>query len=316
MTIAVIDCGTNTFNLLIKNTTTGELLYNDKIPVRLGQGGLENNLINEEAWQRGLAALKEHKQTIVNTVGSSADVYVMATSAVRSASNGINFAEAVKQELGLHLNIINGEQEADLIYAGVKQGIEFSEHPTLIMDIGGGSTEFILLKGEELFFKASYNIGSSRLLEKFRPADPILPEEIDAINHYLEETLSDLLVACKEHQPRVLIGSSGSFDTIAQMCVANYKTTTWDVDNTHYTFAMHEYMQIAQKMIWATYEERLNTPGMIAMRADLMVMAHLQINLLIKRLGIKKLQQCSYALKEGLFFSLHSKYNSWQKSLL
>ena len=184
------------------------------------------------------------------------------------------------------------------------------------MDIGGGSTEFILLKEETILFKASYNIGSSRLLEKFRPADPILPEEIDTINEYLEETLSDLLEACKLHQPRVLIGSSGSFDTIAQMCVENYKTSSMEPDSTSYTFSMHEYMQISQQMVAAAYEERLNTPGMIPMRADLIVMAHLQINLLIKRLGIKMLQQCNYALKEGLFFTLNTLHNPWQKSLL
>jgi exopolyphosphatase/guanosine-5'-triphosphate,3'-diphosphate pyrophosphatase len=316
MTIAVIDCGTNTFNLLIKNTYTGEVFYNDKIAVRIGQGGLEENLINPDAWQRGIEALQAHRQTILNLVGYTASVYVMATSAVRSASNGAAFVAAAYAEVGLTINVITGQQEADLIYLGVKQGIALTESATLIMDIGGGSTELILLKGEIIHFKESYQVGSSRLLEKFRPADPILPEELEAINAHLEETFSDLLEACKVHQPRILIGSSGSFDTIAQMCAANFKTTNFDAASTNYTFKMHEYMQIAQKMIAATYEERLNTPGMIAMRADLIVMAHLQINLLIKRLGIKTLQQCNYALKEGLFLSLNSIYSPWQKSLL
>ena len=315
MKIAVIDCGTNTFNLLIKNQETGEIHYNDKIPVRLGQGGLEDNTLNEASWQRGLDALHSHKKTIAQ-LAPNAPIYVMATSAVRSASNGAAFVKAVADETGLKLNVISGDQEAELIFKGVQQGMNLPDAPTLIMDIGGGSSEFILVENQKPVFQASYNIGSSRLMENFRPADPILPEEAKKITYYLETELQDLLAVCQKYQPRILIGSSGSFDTIADMCVQNFKTTKLEPEKGYYTFKLHEYMQIAQRMAEATYDERLHTPGMIPMRADLIVMAHLQINLLVKRLGIKTLQQCNFALKEGLFHSLKANPEKWQKSSL
>lgn len=153
-------------------------------------------------------------------------------------------------------------------------------------------------------------------MNRFRPSDPIHPEEIEAIDNYLEESLSELKKACADNYPRVLIGSSGSFDTLAQMCVENYRTSRLDEDDTNYTFSMHEYMQIADRMLKGTFEERLNTPGMIPMRADMIVMACLEINFIIKRFGIRLLQQCNFALKEGLFYSLEKDAQQWQRSSL
>lgn len=312
MRIAVIDCGTNTFNLLIKDWENGEVVFNDKISVRLAEGGITENQISDAAFERGQAAIGSHLETI-KSLGANA-TYVMATSAIRSATNGPDFVKQAKARHQVNINVISGAEEAELIYAGVKKGIRFEEAPTLIMDIGGGSTEFIVLRNQKAVYKGSFLIGSSRLLEKFRPADPILPEEIDGINNHLEEELTDLIAACKPELPRVLIGSSGSFDTLAQMCVENFGTSRLEPEHSSYTFSMFEYMQIAERMVKSNFHERLNTPGMIPMRADNIVMACLQINFIIKRCGIKLLQQCSYALKEGLFFTLKENNNRWQKS--
>jgi exopolyphosphatase/guanosine-5'-triphosphate,3'-diphosphate pyrophosphatase len=314
MKVAVIDCGTNTFNLLIKDLSTQALLYNNKISVRLGQGGMQANQLHKEACQRGIKALKQHQKTIAQIAGSQADVYVMATSAVRSAQNGKAFAQTVQKETGLHLNIISGEQEAQLIYEGVKQGQALPAETALIMDIGGGSTEFILCESRQAIFKASYNIGSSRLLEMFEPTDPIKPTEVRQITDFLEQQLANLWRACQKNQPAVLIGSSGSFDTIADMCRLNFAESTGQQESGFYTFSLKTYQNIAKRMTLANYQERLATKGMVAMRADLIVMAHLQINLILEKIGMKNLRQCDFALKEGLFYTLQKKNIPWQKS--
>ena len=219
-------------------------------------------------------------------------------------------------ELGLKINVIDGSTEADLIYQGVKQGIEFKDVPSLIMDIGGGSTEFVLIRDKKPVWSNSFPLGSSVMLTRFRPSDPIRPEEIEAVDDYLDEMLQDLKEACGNELPRVLIGSSGSFDTLAQMCVENYRTSSLHPEDTNYTFSMHEYMQISELMLKSTFEERLHTPGMIPMRADMIVMACIEINFIIKRFGIRLLQQCNFALKEGLFYSLEKDAEQWQKSSL
>lgn len=314
MKIAIIDCGTNTFNLLVRSQEENRTLFNTKIPVRLAEDADENFHISEAAMDRALEALASHLKKAREWEAEA--LYTLATAAVRTAPNGKDLVARAKQELGIHINVIDGETEARLIYEGVKQGIEFKDAPSLIMDIGGGSTEFILLRDKKPVWQASYPLGSSVMLNRFRPADPILEEEIEAIENHLDEVLAPLKEVSGDDLPRVLIGSSGSFDTLAQMCAENYRTSRFEEDETSYTFSMHEYMQIAKKMLDSTFEERLNTPGMIPMRADMIVMACIEINYIIKRYGIRLLQQCNYALKEGLYYALENESDQWQKSSL
>tara|TARA_B100001115_G_scaffold119949_1_gene89512 strand:- start:7201 stop:8145 length:945 start_codon:yes stop_codon:yes gene_type:complete len=314
MKIAIIDCGTNTFNLLIRSQEENRTLFNTKIPVRLAEDADDELRISNAAMERAMAALKSHRETALEWQAEA--LYVVATAAVRTAPNGPDLVARAESELGIRINVITGDTEARLIYEGVQQGIEFKEAPTLIMDIGGGSTEFILLRDKKPVWQASFPIGSSVMLNRFRPADPIQKEEIDAIDDYLDEKLISLKEACGKEFPRVLIGSSGSFDTLAQMCADNFKTSRFEEDETSYTFSMHEYMQISKKMLESTFEERLNTPGMIPMRADMIVMACIEINFIIKRFGIRLLQQCNYALKEGLYYALENEAEQWQRSSL
>ena len=314
MKIAVIDCGTNTFNLLVRSQEENKTLFNTKIPVRLAEGSDDDLIISEAAMERAMEALKSHQAKAKEWEAEA--LYVVATAAIRTAPNGKDLVEKAEKELGLKINVISGDTEAGLIYEGVKQGIEFKEVPSLIMDIGGGSTEFILLRDKKPVWQASFPIGSSVMLNRFRPADPILSEEIEAIEDYLDEKLQSLKEDCGTEFPRVLIGSRGSFDTLAQMCADNFKTSRFEEEESSYTFSMHEYMQISKKMLESTFEERLNTPGMIPMRADMIVMACIEINFIIKRLGIRLLQQCNFALKEGLYYSLQNQAEQWQKSSL
>lgn len=313
MKIAVIDCGTNIFNLLIGDRSTGEILHAGKELVNLGEGGMDGPL-SSGAFERGMRALKLHHERLLHHQVDA--VYALATSGLRSASNGREFAEAARQRFGIVIHIISGEDEADLIYRGVRQGVDFTERPTAIIDIGGGSTELISLRKMEPVAKFSLLLGSSRLLEEIRPADPIRSEQCEEVYQLLEERMAGFLAHCAADLPRVLIGSSGSFDTLAQMCVANFSSSFNKPEETSYTFDLYQYRQIAQRMIESNYEERWQTPGMDPMRVDNIVMACLQINFLIDRLGIKTLQQCNFALKEGVFDAIAENPDQWQKSSL
>lgn len=311
MKIAIIDLGTNTFNLLIFDASANKILSSTKIAVKLGEGGINNNFIEEAPFLRGLQALRDHLETAKQFKADT--LYAFATSAIRSATNGADFVQQAAQ-LGIHVNVIDGATEAELIFKGVKQAIKIPEVPYLVMDIGGGSTEFILAKGTETLWKKSYLLGCSRLLEKFTPSDPIAADEINMLEDYFDEQLEDLVEVCRAHTPRLLVGSSGSFDTLAQMCALRFKTSALSETDTTYTFDLYEYMQMAQLMIKSDIEERLNTPGMIPMRADMIVIACLQINFIVKRLGIKSLSLSTYALKEGVIADVTENQHPWLKS--
>lgn len=314
MKIAIIDLGTNTFNLLVRDTQTEEIIYNDKLPVKLGEGGIDRDEIVPAAFQRGIDALKKHRETILSL--RCDEVYAFATSAIRSASNGREFVKKAMEEVHVAVNVIDGFQEAELIAEGVKYALDLGEKPALIMDIGGGSTEFILANHSEIFWKNSYNIGASRLLERFKPDDPVSQKNIDQIENFHADQLSDLIDAATPYKPLTLIGSSGSFDTLAAMVAAHYEDEENPEGKTSYEFNLSRYYTIAEKMIGSNLEERLRTPGMIPMRADMIVMACIQINFILKKLDIQKLKLSAYALKEGVFYSLKTKKEKWQTSLL
>lgn len=311
MKTAVIDLGTNTFNLLIRDLDKDQLVYNGKIGVKLGEGGLDQEKITPQAFARGLRALEEHKKTI-KALGAH-ESYAFATSAIRSASNGSDFVKTAKEESGININVIDGHQEAELIYLGVKQAVDLGRSTSLIIDIGGGSTEFIIANQERIFWKNSYKLGSSRLLEIFKPNDPLKETDIQAIVDYISSSTPDLLNSIKQFKPQTLIGSSGSFDTLASMLHETHSDDIYDRSKSSYVFDVDRYRDIAQKMLSCSLQQRLETPGMIAMRADMMPMACIQINFLLNHLSDIEMKLSAYALKEGVFATLKHK-NKWLRS--
>ena len=314
--IGIIDLGTNTFNLLLAEVEDQKyrVFYKTKIVVKLGQGGITKNFIAQTPYQRGLDALTKHREKLKEE--GITEFYAVATSAIRSADNGPEFVKEVKDKLGILIQVIDGDTEADLIYKGVIQALDLEETPKLIIDIGGGSTEFIIANQQETFWKKSYKLGAARLLEKFNPADPIELTDIAAIDSHLEETLAEMIEMAEVYEVNCLIGSSGSFDTLAEMISCkNGDCNLWKKKK-NYTFLMADYNQIQRVISEANLAERLKMEGLIPMRADMIVIAVVVINFILNRLIIHDLRLSNFALKEGLLQSLVTKPTLWQKSSL
>ena len=153
---AVIDMGTNTFHLLLVELHGNEFktIYKEKIAVKLGQGGITQNLIAPEAEKRALHTLGHFKNLIDGE--SISQVFAFATSAVRNATNGPDFVNRVREQLGIQIHVISGDEEAQLIYEGIHFSGALDERTTLMMDIGGGSVEFIIGNAQEAFWKQSF----------------------------------------------------------------------------------------------------------------------------------------------------------------
>ncbi|HEX2899850.1 MAG TPA: hypothetical protein VHS96_09040, partial [Bacteroidia bacterium] len=146
--MAIIDLGTNTFHLLIAEIDEREdfkILEKFKEPVELGEHGLDSGRISDAAFERGLQAIRRLQQII--SMRQITEVRAFATSAIRSASNGKDFIATVKAETGMEVKIINGNEEASMIYEGVRNGIQMPpDQDVLVLDIGGGSVEFIVAR--------------------------------------------------------------------------------------------------------------------------------------------------------------------------
>jgi exopolyphosphatase/guanosine-5'-triphosphate,3'-diphosphate pyrophosphatase len=283
----------------VDTTETGkcEKIFSTRIPVKLGEGAINKGFIADAPFQRGMDALKNFSQEIKNH--QVEHVMAFATSAIRDAANGKEFAGRIKDELKIELSIIDGNREAELIYLGNREAIQMSDSVSLIMDIGGGSTEFILANKDEIFWKQSFNLGAARLLERFAPSNPITPEEIAEIKKYLKENLSPLFEMRKKYNPVELIGSSGAFDSVVEMIHGELGGEPLIDSKTGYEINIGEYQRISRLVLSSTLEERKQIKGLTPMRFDMIVVSCLLIDFVLEEFDLRQMRVSVYSLKEG-----------------
>ena len=304
MRIAILDLGTNTFHLLIVdvNGNAFNVLFKSKTSVKLGEGAIHKNRIALIPFRRGINTLKQYKGIIEKFKVEK--VYAYATSAIRSAENRFEFIETVKKKTGINIRIISGVKEAELIYFGVRQCLNLKGSPSLIMDIGGGSTEFIIADDKKIFWKKSFKIGAARLLEIFHPSDPVLENEILGIQNYLEKQLLPLKNAIRKYPVKSLIGSSGSFDTFAEMAGYRFHGINVTKELNVYKFNMKEFFELNNNIIHSTLSERMKMKGLIRMRVDMIVIAGICTDFILQKFTLKKMYLSKYALKEGALWEV------------
>jgi exopolyphosphatase / guanosine-5'-triphosphate,3'-diphosphate pyrophosphatase len=304
MISAIIDCGTNTFHLLIaKHDNAGnyEIIHADIRNVKLGQNTILKNEISPEAMQRGIIAFNEFVDKAKEF--KSDQIYATATSAVRSSKNGNVFVDEVFDKTGVKINVIDGNREAQLIYNGVKLALSNIDDTVLIMDIGGGSTEFILAKNNTIIYKHSFDLGVARILQKFSPSDPIKSIEISEIKEFLKVQLQPLAEIIAENPVNNLIGCSGSFESIHSIIsneLYNKNPNNTEIEK----FDNDDFSSVYQKLIKSKEKERYSIKGLIPMRVDTIVLASIFIEFIKSNFGIKNVFVSYFALKEGVLAEL------------
>jgi len=300
--IAILDFGTNTFNLLIaeRKDRSFTILHASKQPVKLGRGGIQINRITPDAFERGFVAINNHMETIRKF--EVEEIRAFATSAIRNASNGGQFVDEVEDRFGFRVRVIPGDREAELIYKGVRQAVEITENKVMILDIGGGSNEFIICNNGGIIWKHSFELGMARILELFDISDPITHEEIHALESYFRHELEPLFNEVEIHKPRTLIGASGSFDTFYAI-LRHRSGTVADMGHGH-EIAMPEFKKIHRLLLRSTIAERRVMPGMEPVRVEMVVPAVIFVNFVLRECNIKQLVQSEFALKEGVISEL------------
>ncbi len=305
MQIAIIDLGTNTFNLLITETTkenSFKILLETKYPAKIGKGGINKKIITQDAFERGFTALQTHLNTIKNYNVDS--IHCFATSAIRSAENGLDFVRQVKEKFNLDIKVISGSKEAELIYDGVKQVVPIGKEKVLIMDIGGGSTEFIIANSQGVIWKQSFELGAARMLDLVNPSEPMKDTEVEHVKELIEEKLGLLFNELKKHDIETLIGSSGSFDTVAAM-VAAIEHPYLDMKKiSSYSIKTEHFNSLHLRYLNSTINERLNMKRMDPHRVEMIVLASIFIKYIVDHLNLKQFYQCNFALKEGAIYQI------------
>lgn len=300
--LAFIDMGTNTFHLLITEVDEKgqqQVLVKTKLPVRLGQGGISNGAIAPEAYERALKTLRDFRKQIetheVDTVRA------MATSMVRNASNGDDFVKDIFKQTDIQVDVISGDREAELIYYGVRSAGVLDTATSLIVDIGGGSIEFIICNKTEIFWKRSFEIGAQRLMDMFFQQDPIPAESIEAEKAYLQEKLQPLAEAIADFNPTVLVGSSGTFDTLCDIDALRRGDGSRELNQPAASkLVIEDFYRIHHDLLSKNHEERLAIPGMLEMRVDMIVLASIAVDFILQQYQLQEIRVSAYALKEGV----------------
>ncbi|MEZ4933761.1 MAG: hypothetical protein R2788_16770 [Saprospiraceae bacterium] len=298
MRLGVIDCGTNTFHLLVIDVDDDQgirRVHKERRYVRIGQEGLDT--IGETPFRRGVDCLADYKK-LVNGLGVQR-LKVFGTEALRRASNRQDFIKAVEEETGIQVQIISGEEEARFIHLGVLQAVPPFAGKGLIMDIGGGSVEFIIADGKEVYWSKSFPIGVQVLFSTFHQTDPLSEGQLSALEAFLEETLAPLFDALTEHQTPVLMGASGSFEV-----VESFHGHVVTPDTLFTEVLVTDYYKMHHQVVRSSLSERYAMEQLPNERAELIVVAFALIHFILKKANIHKIITSAYAMKEGVLFEM------------
>ena len=295
---AIADLGTNTFQLLISPLDGFQVLDHLQRPVGLGMGAMEQVILQEDAMDRALVALHEFVSLFLSKGGDISDFYAIGTSILRRASNAGAFIQRVKEELGVAILVIDGIQEAEYIYAGIRNSLPKRWGKTsLVMDIGGGSVEFILFKGNEVLYRVSLELGGLRLKSLFSVNNEFDLSVVAGLDAHVSSEMRVLFQVCKKEKPEVLIGAAGAFETILDLeNRSSQAPASCEID-------LKQFLQHKLNLDEMPYQERVAYPGMKAFRASIFPYATFLIEKVLRELGLKELWFSSYSLKEGFWFT-------------
>jgi exopolyphosphatase/guanosine-5'-triphosphate,3'-diphosphate pyrophosphatase len=274
---AVIDIGTNSVKLLVADVSGRDIVPIEESAeqTRLGRGFYETHILQPDVIKATATAVAEFAKQ-ARELGA-ATVRVFATSAARDAKNPQDLLAAVKQTSGLDIEIISGEEEADWAFRGVTSDPQLAREPILLLDVGGGSTEFILGQGEHKHFRQSFPLGAVRLMEMWPHSDPPKPAELNGTRLWLRDFLAqrvvpqlELALARERSQGKLLlVGTGGSASVLAGMETGLSKFDRRQIEDTRLSFACVRHWV---EHLWSLpLTERREIPGLPRKRADVML---------------------------------------------
>lgn len=300
---AAIDIGTNSVHLIVvKILEHGnfEIIDREKEVIRLGEGFAGDiKKLSGDAIDRAVTAIARFKD-IAET--HNAKIRAVATSAVRESSNRNEFIEKVYEKTGVQVEVISGQEEARLIYLGILRAVPVYEKRALCIDIGGGSTEFVLGVNGKIEFSRSLKIGAIRLTQKFFSEDKITKSAIDECRKWVEGEIFHVTNYIDKYGFEVCVGSSGTIQTAGNI-IAEFskREVTPNRILNNFEFTKDELSKVADSVLNAkSLSERKKIKGMDSKRADIFPAGIIILQTIFEQLKIDKLTISEYALREGI----------------
>jgi exopolyphosphatase/guanosine-5'-triphosphate,3'-diphosphate pyrophosphatase len=301
MRVAAIDCGTNSIRLLIADIDGNNFreIYRTMEIVRLGQGVDQNKSFHPDAIARTLAAVDEFAQEISRR--GVEKIRFCATSATRDATNRELFINGVKDRLGIEPEVISGEEEAKLSFIGATKEFAASDAPFLVVDIGGGSTEFVYGSADVEFAK-SVNIGCVRMTERNIHSDPPAPEEIENARKDIQEAIAIAAAIVPITRAKTLIAVAGTATSVAASALG---LEQYDRHQIHLARVSADQTHlVATTFARMNAEERSRIGFLHPGRADVFAAGSLVLSEILKATGASEFIASEADILDGIAWSL------------
>jgi exopolyphosphatase/guanosine-5'-triphosphate,3'-diphosphate pyrophosphatase len=302
--VAALDCGTNSLRLLIADIDGDRLV--DVVRrmeiVRLGEGVDRTGRLSEAALGRTFGVLDSYAEQI--RASDVSRIRMVATSATRDAANRDAFVAGVQHRLGVPPEVITGDQEAGLSFDGATRELRGSglASPYLVVDIGGGSTEFVLGDDDGPRQASSVDIGCVRLTERHLRDDPPSPEQIAAATTDIEAAIDVAGEAVSIEAARTLVGLAGSVTTVVALALG---LSQYDPDRIHHrTVSVEQVTEVTRRLLAATREERAAMPVMHPGRVDVIGGGALVLDTIMSRCGFDAVMASEHDILDGIAFSI------------
>ena len=297
---AAIDLGTNSFHLLVARVEPDgsfDVLTKDKEVVRLGSGAGELRSITPEAIERGLAALRRFRHV---AEGYGATIDAVGTSALREAANRDDFVRRARDETGISVDVVAGAEEARLIHLGVIQTLPVFAEQILVVDIGGGSTEFVVGTGTDVELARSIKLGAIRLTDRFFPEGKVRSKAVTECRRYVRSFLAPAIADVRQHEPFTVVGSSGTILNLARM-IAAADGRDPDAVGSGSTFSRSELAGIVAELLGRkSASKRADVPGLDERRSDIIAGGAILLEEIVDLLDIDAMTVSEAALREGI----------------
>ena len=298
---AVIDVGTNSIKLLVADVCGHEVrpIHEESRQTRLGQGFYETHRLQPESIALTAEAVWEFGE--IAREKNAVSIRVIATSAARDAVNPADLTNAIERACGFKTEIITGEQEAEWAFAGAATDPALDKQPLLLLDVGGGSTEFILGRGDKKHFARSFPLGTVRLMEKFPPGDPPKKSEFETCRDWIREFLLNevrphLEPALKQESGHVqLVGTGGTTSILARI---ENRLDSFDREKIEHTVLTFRQIASCRKILWELpLVKRREIPGLPKQRADVILTGVLIYEVMMEEFQFEQLRVSTRGLR-------------------
>jgi exopolyphosphatase/guanosine-5'-triphosphate,3'-diphosphate pyrophosphatase len=297
MRIASIDIGTNTILLLIAEINQKKVnpLFEAETVVRLGKGLQKNGVLSQEAMERGLQTLAQYLERC-QALGVQ-KIFAVGTSALREAKNSDHFLKITKEKLNLSIEIISGEEEAQLSFLAVARDLKELKKSTLVIDVGGGSTEFILGKGNHITQWVSLPLGIVHFTEQYLVSDPVKEEEWEKMEMEIRRLLPRIP---HPKEPLLMVSIGGTGTTLASV---EQGLKEFIPKKIHHFVLTKEALK-KQLMLYRsrTIEERRKIPGLPPARADVILAGGAILYMAMEELKCESVLISCHGIRYGILY--------------